>query len=505
MNIAPAAKPGPSRLLTIPLLVLLYPVGLVALWKSNRFRTTGKIAGSLLALPVFVLLLLLAVKPFWDFDGYFNFTSFSLDFSKGSAQYAALEDHRSKQTSPPAKNLSPALAADANLPWPDFRGPHRDGIVPNAKVSTDWSAHAPRELYRQPIGEGYASFVTDKGRAFTIEQRRNKEAITCYDIPTGRELWATAYKADFSETLGGDGPRATPTLDGDRLYALGALGDLHCVKTADGKILWHKNILGGMHQENLQWALSGAPLIVDDNVLVASSGKGGPGVVALNKSTGEIVWKSDAGTQGYVSLVLATLAGKRQVLNESATALNGIDPADGKILWSFPWPTSMGINCSQPIPIGDDRVFISSGYGQGGALIEIKKSDRGLVPQKLWANTRMKNKFSSSVVYDDHVYGLDEGVLTCLKLDNGERLWKGARFGHGSLLLLKTPEGASLLVLSEEGELAIVKTDPAKFTQLGKLQILHGRTWNNFVVLGRLLLARNHKEMVCYDLSPQSP
>lgn len=490
----------------LPLLLFIYPVGLALMWRRTAWRTGTKTAWSILFAPAFVLLVLLCLKPWWDFTGDLGWTSFSLDFSKGPGQYNQLEAHRAQQKD----TIKPGAgtAAPLNLPdWTDFRGPRRDGIVAST-ISLDWSKKPPRQVYRQPVGEGYSSFVIGGGRAYTMEQRRGDEALVCYDAATGRELWTMQYPAHFTETLGGDGPRATPTLDGDRVYSLGAEGHLFCVKAADGQPLWNRNILKDFHGENLTWAMSGSPLIVDDAVLVTSSGVGAPAVQAYDKLTGKPRWDADVGRQGYTSLVTARLLGTRQVLNLAASTLVALDPANGKTLWTFPWPTSMGINCSQPIPVGEDRVFVSAGYGHGCALVRLAREGNTLVAKELWSSVKMKNKFSASVIHDSHVYGLDEGVLACLNLDTGERKWKGKSYGHGNLLLVAGgPSGAKspaahLIVLSEEGELALVRATPEKFEELGAIQALKGRTWNNFTLTGTLLLARNHKEMVAYDLAP---
>jgi|CXWL01.1.fsa_nt_gi outer membrane protein assembly factor BamB len=485
------------RWVIIPSLIIFYPIGLTMLWLNPHWPRWRKIVGTILCLPCGVALALILLMPYWDFGGSMAPWTFSLDFGKGESQYRTVEKHRAGQKSAPAASQSTG-SLDPSLTWTDFRGSMRDGIVHGATISKDWKAYPPKEIYRQPIGEGYASFVVEEGRAYTIEQRRKQEVVVCYDFLTGRELWTFAYDARFTEPLGGDGPRATPTLHAGKLYCLGAAGHFHCLDSVTGRKLWEHDIHGEYNMSNLPWALAGSPLIVDGNVLVTSSGNNGPAVLAYNAETGSLVWKSQPRTQGYSSLSLATLAGKRVVLNLAALTFDARDPATGEIVWTFPWETSMGINCSQPILAGDDRVFLSSGYGKGCALIKIEKQGDKLAPRELWSNTRMKNKFASSVIHRGHIYGLDEGILTCLAAGTGDRKWKGGRYGHGSILLVDD----RIIVLSEEGVLALVEATPDAFRELGSLQNLPGRTWNNFIVLGDKLLARNHKEMVCLNLAP---
>ncbi len=478
-------------------LVILYPLGLLLLARTAGIRGWRKAAVGLVCLPVFALVLMFLLSGCLDFGGGGPTSDVRFDFFRGWWQDRRVEQHRQAQGRVDPATFKPA-AEFASLSWPEFRGPKRDGVVRDGPISVDWKAAAPRALWRQPVGEGYAAFVVGAGRLFTIEQRRDKEAVVCYDAATGREIWLFEYRASFEETLGGDGPRATPTLQGERLYALGAEGHLNCHDATTGRRHWRCNTLSDFGAKNLSWGMSASPLVVDDKVIVTNSGIGGGSILAYHAETGELLWKTDAGQQGYSSPVVAKLAGRRQILNLAAYALNGLDPANGAILWSFPWKTEYGINVSQPIVVGDDRIFVSSGYGHGCALVQLESAGGAFRPRELWSNISIKNKFSSSVLHDGFVYGLDERVLACVEVATGERKWKGGRYDYGSILLV----GDHILVLSEDGLLALVKASPEAFEELGRLQILEGRTWNNPAVAGGYLFARNHKEMVCYDLRP---
>lgn len=476
-------------------LLLLYPLGVVLQARNPRTAWWRKIAGAVVMAPAFGLLALLALKPFWDFEGGMrSLRDFSLDFGR-LTRPSTLEEHRrsQKNDSPYVLQISPD---DAKLSWTDFRGPRRDGVYDRIDLAMDWQSHPPRELWRQPVGGGYASFVVGGGRAYTIEQRRTREAVTCYELVTGRELWAYEYDASFEETLGGDGPRATPTLVGGRVYSLGAAGHLHCLNATSGQVVWQRNILREFHQENLSWGLAGSPLVIDGKVLVTNSGQADPSVLAYDSATGNLLWKTGAGVQAYNSLSVMMLAGRRQVLNLAATSLNALDPASGEILWSFPWATSMGINCSQPLEVGADRIFLSSGYGKGCALVKIETANGKLQTREIWSNTRMKNKFNSSVVSDGYAYGLDEGVLCCVELETGDRPWKGGKYGYGSVVLAQ----GHLIVMSDDGRLAVVEATPKEYREKGSIRVFDDRTWNNFALIGGRLLARNHIEMALLDL-----
>ena len=244
-------------------------------------------------------------------------------FGDAEEHYDTLELNRSQHYSrllpagPPPAATSDAAAADApggadDIYWTDFRGPRRDGRYTQTAVRTDWSAQGLDPLWAQPIGGGYASFVVARGRAFTIEQRRDQEVVTAYDAATGRELWNHAWDAHFQEAMGGPGPRATPTWHAGRVYALGAAGELRCLDAGSGELLWRRNILEDGGTENLPWAMAGAPLIVDDLVVVQPGGASGWSVAAYDRSTGELVWHTLDDVQAYTSPMLVDIAGRRQ-------------------------------------------------------------------------------------------------------------------------------------------------------------------------------------------------
>lgn len=498
-RIAPAQRPWFDRWwIIVPALVLLYPLGLVLVMKRPT-PFWRRAASAILALPAFVLVVLVLLRPYWEFDGAMK--RFRLDFSAGSRQFARVEKHRESQKSQGTAVPAPSSEFLA-LSWPHFRGPNRDGIVPDGIIETDWTANPPRERWRQPVGEGYSSFSIGGGRAFTLEQRRDNEVIVCYDLASGREIWTHAYPAYFREGLGGDGPRATPTLHDGMVYSLGAEGDMVCVRQADGGLVWRREILGEFGAQNLQWAMSASPLIEGDKVIVTNSGTPGPSIFALDKRTGKTIWQAEVGQQSYSSPVPAVLAGRRQILNLAGMYLNGIDPVDGALLWRFAFGTSIQISVANPLVLEGDRVFVAAGYGKGAAMVKIESGDGALTATELWANVRMKNKFSTSVVHDGHIYGLDEDILACLDADTGERKWKGGRYGYGSLLAV----GDHLLVLGEDGTLVLLMATSERHTEIASLRILeHDKVWNNHVLVGGMLLARNHREMVCYDLRPKAP
>lgn len=488
--------------------LLLPPVGIVLLW-MRRDPLSRKILGTL------ALVLLTA--------GYFYVFHLWRLSSINDAHYAVLEQHRAQQESqagnpqPAASTTQPANAQPAAAPspgttnpaapaetasahasrnyWTDYRGPRRDGRYDEMNIQTSWPSNGLTPIWKQPIGVGYASFVIADGRAYTIEQRRGQEVVTAYDIATGREQWKQGWNALYSDSTG-DGPRATPTWDNGRLYALGATGELRCLDAKTGAVVWGRNILSENGAKNLQWAQSASPLIVDDKVIVLPGGGGGKSVVAYNKMTGAPVWKSQDEPQAYVSPMLVTLGGRRQILVVSSYRVFGLAPENGALLWAQTWDTDMGINVSQPIVVDNNRFFISSGYGKGAALIELSGSGDKFTARTVWENINMKNKFNSSVLHEGHVYGLDEGILSCVDVNSGTRKWKGGRYGYGQVILAS----GHLIVMSDTGELALVKASPDQYTEVAKFQALEGKTWNYPAIAGGTLLVRNANEMAAYNL-----
>jgi outer membrane protein assembly factor BamB len=387
------------------------------------------------------------------------------------------------------------LAAAPSAYWTDFRGPNRDGYYRQRPIRTDWSSGL-KPLWKQPVGGGYASFTIAGGRAFTIEQRGAEEVVAAYDVASGRELWTTRWKALFQENMGGDGPRATPTWSDGRIYALGAMGELRALEDATGRTLWRRNILEDSGAANLAWGMAGSPLIVDNTVVVLPGGRNGASVAAYDKNSGKPAWTAQSDLQSYSSPMLVTLAGVRQILVFSAARLMGITPDRGELLWEFPWKTQFDVHASQPLVVGDNRLFLSSGYGSGAAVIELSQTGGRIAVREVWRNIRMKNQFTSSLLHEGFIYGLDESILACVDASTGDLKWKGGRYGYGQTMLAS----GHLIVLTEDGDMALVRATPAKHEEIVRFPVLAGKTWNHPAMSDGILLVRNVAEMAAFDL-----
>ncbi|HLM99068.1 MAG TPA: PQQ-binding-like beta-propeller repeat protein [Bryobacteraceae bacterium] len=448
-------------------------------------------------------------------------------FYKPEEHFATLEKSRAEQkaaapalapvsatapaTADPAPDPPPAASASAAAKpasststttsglrpyWTGFRGPHRDGVYDETPILTAWSVDGPQRLWKQPIGGGYASFSVAQGKAFTIEQRRENEVVAAYDVDTGRELWTTAWPALFSETIGGDGPRATPTWDDGRIYALGGTGEFRCLDAATGKVLWKRNILTDNGAINLLWGMAASPLVVDGKVIVQPGGRGGKSVVAYDKLTGEPVWKSLDDKASYTSPVIANMGGERQIIVVSGTRVVGLRLKDGGLLWQYPWYTSPEVNSAEPVFLDDHRFFVSSGFDHGGVLLDVSREGDAFNVKPVWTTKRMKTRFNTAVYYQGDLYGLDEGILACIDAANGELKWKGGRYGYGQVLLAS----GHLIVMTEDGDLVLVKASPEKLQEVSRVPALEGKTWNYPAIDNGRLLVRNTTEMAAFQI-----
>jgi outer membrane protein assembly factor BamB len=396
------------------------------------------------------------------------------------------------------------LAGDRPTDYPGYRGRLRDGVVREGPALARAWTTPPRQVWRHPCGGGYAGIAVAGSSAVTIEQRGDREAVVCYDTDTGLERWVHDDPQRFSDQtrMGGDGPRATPTIADGAVYSLSATGELVCLNAADGKPRWHVNVLDG--NKNITWGLSGSPLVYDRFVVV-NPGKQEPSatygaVTAFHRETGEAAWNGGDAHAGYSSPMLATLAGRRQVLLFDQAGISGYDADKGTVLWQFAWetPQQPEIKVAQPLLLPGDRVFLSSSYGNGCAMLKVGPGNEGkLAVTPLWNNMRMRCRFTSPVADDHFLYGLDDpGVLVCLDQETGGVKWRGGRYGHGQLLRA----GDLLLIQAEDGELALVEATAEAFRELGRFAALGGHTWNTPALADGKAYVRNDQEIACYDL-----
>jgi outer membrane protein assembly factor BamB len=393
----------------------------------------------------------------------------------------------------PAPASPPAPRTNAD--WPGFRGPNRDDIVTGVRIKTDWTKSPPVQLWRRPVGPGWSSFAVHDGVFYTQEQRGNSELVACYDVATGKPVWTHSDAARFWESNAGAGPRATPTLYQGRLYTFGATGILNALDASNGSVVWTHNAASDTGAKVPDWGFSASPLVIDDVVIVAASGR----LAAYDRASGHLRWHGPNCGGSYSSPHLLNIGGVPQVLLLSSTGVTSIAPADGSVLWKHSWP---GFTIVQPAMTSDGGVLITTGGAAGGAGIRrltVAHGSGGWTAEEKWTSPGLKPYFNDYVIHQGYAFGFDGSILACIDLKDGTRKWKGGRYGYGQLLLLSDQN--LLLVVTEEGELALVEAVPDKFTEVARVPAIEGKTWNHPVLAGDTLLVRNGQEMIAFRLS----
>ncbi|HEY8413805.1 MAG TPA: PQQ-binding-like beta-propeller repeat protein, partial [Pyrinomonadaceae bacterium] len=368
--------------------------------------------------------------------------------------------------------LAAPLLAQSSADWPQWRGPNRDGISKETGLLKEWPAQGPPLVWKAAgAGRGYSSFSIANGRLYTLGLRGDREFVIAFDLANGKEVWATPHGSAFRNDRG-DGPRGTPTIDGDRLYALGGNGDLSCLDARTGKIVWTKNVLREFGASNIGWGISESPLVLGNKVMVNAGGQNAS-IVALNKDNGAVIWKSQSDEAGYSSAIPVQVNGGTQVVFFTAKRALGLDVNDGRLLWEYGKPANNVANVATPIARGN-RVFISSDYGTGGGLVEIKADGRA---QEVYFTKDMRNHHSSSVLVGDYLYGFSSSVLTAMKFDTGEIAWRDRSVGKGSLVYAD----GNLYCYSENGVVGLVEATPTGYHEKGRFRIQQGElpTWTH--------------------------
>jgi len=381
--------------------------------------------------------------------------------------------------------------------WPGFRGPGRDGVVRGVRIETDWSTSPPVELWRRPIGPGWSSFAVSGDVLYTQEQRGDDEIVAAYNVTTGKPVWSHRDAARFWESNGGAGPRATPTLSHGRVYTFGATGILNALDAATGVVRWSHDVARETRTKVPMWGLSGSPLVIDDTVIVAVSGT----LAAYDATTGTPRWTGPRHDEGesYSSPQFLTIDGIEQIVLLSGAGATSVAPADGRVLWEHAMP---GGPILQPALTPGAGVVIHQLSPDGGMAIRrlaIAHQAGGWTAEEAWTSTALKTMSSDFVVHNGYGFGFDGSIMACVDLATGTRAWKGGRYGSGQVVLL--PEQDLLLVLAEEGDLALVGAKPDGFREIARVPGIEGKTWNHPVLVGDILLVRNGEEMAAFRLA----
>ena len=504
-SIAGGAMGGLGYVLTIPVLCVALVIWAVAsLHWSAAFRSATLVVAMLLASLTSTLLRTDGISSN-GFDLRWRWTP--------TAEELMLAHDKDEPDPPPTAPASTASVAPAAIKepakqacrpkqpaeWPGFRGPLRDGIVRGVRIETDWSSTPPVKLWSRPIGPGWSSFAVDGDLLYTQEQRGEEELVACYRVSTGQPVWRHRDPVRFYESNAGAGPRGTPTLSNGRVYAFGATGILNALDATNGAVIWSRDVASDSATEIPMWGFSSSPLVVPvqggDLVIIAASGK----LAAYDTATGKPRWYGPA-DGGYSSPHLVTIAGVPQILLLSGMGARSVEPATGTVLWQHEFALG-GI--VQPAVIADGDVLISSMTFTGGVGIRrlaiTHRPDGGWAVEERWTSTGLKPYYNDFAINKGHAFGFDGSILSAIDLVDGARKWKGGRYGAGQLLVL--PDQDLLLVLSEEGELALVSATPDKFRELARFKAIEGKSWSHPVLVRDTLLVRNGEEMAAFRLS----
>ena len=390
-----------------------------------------------------------------------------------------------------------AQPGDGSTEWPQWRGPNRDGMSALAPLNKEWTEKGPPQVWRHSLGAGFSGISITGSRLYTMYSKGTNEYVVCLNAADGGERWKVRTGATFMESHG-NGPRCTPTVHGDRLYTMGASGELFALDATTGKIIWKRNLRMEFGSKRPTWGFTSSPLIEGNLLLIEAGGSNDRALMAFDKDTGELVWGSGKDPIGYSSPIAVNAVGGRQILFFTGAALVSLDPSSGEPNWRYEWPNS--INPAMPVFIAPDRVFVSSSYGIGGAMVQITQADTGMGATELWFTKKMKNHFNSSVYHQGMLYGFDNAILTCIDAKTGAVMWKTREYGKGSLIYAD----GHLIVLGEAGKLAIVEANPDAHVEVGSAQVLSGRCWTAPSLANGRLYLRNLEEIVALDMEGKS-
>lgn len=389
---------------------------------------------------------------------------------------------------------SAGVASAAN--WPQWRGPGRDGLSPETGLADSWPDGGPPLLWKtEALGEGYSSFAIVGGKLYTQGQEGGRQHLIALDAASGEELWKTPHGDTYGNNRG-NGPRGAPTFSDGRLYALGGDGNLVCAEAETGRIAWQSNLLDEYGGGNINWGLSESPLI-DGDLLVVNAGGRGASVVALSKLDGSLVWKTADDEAGYSSAVVSQGGGVRQYVLLTGEAGIGVRASDGRLLWRYEKVSNSTANIATPIVRGD-HVFLSSDYGTGCALLQLRSANGGVEAREIYFNRDMRNHYSSCVLLGDHLYGYSSRILTCMEFLTGEVAWQDRSVGKGQLV----HADGKLYLLSEDGVVGMAEANPAAYHELSRFEIGRGNypTWTLPAISDGKLYLRDQELVYCYDI-----
>lgn len=381
------------------------------------------------------------------------------------------------------------------LDWPHWRGPNHNGISAEKGWLTSWPKEGLKTLWKAKVGIGFSAVTVSAGKAYTMGNAQEKDTVFCFDATTGAVIWKHSYPAPLDPRYYDGGASCTPTVDGSVVYTLSRRGILLAMDAATGAVRWEKNLAKDLSLKVPEWGFAGAPLVRGKLLILNAGGLG----TAVDKSSGEVIWTNGKESAGYSAALPYSHFGKDAVAFAALQHIAAVETATGKVLWKFPWETQYDINAADPIIQGEE-VFVSSGYEHAGAVLRLQKAGD---PTQLWKNKSLKTQFSTAVVIDGHIYGVDgntgrDCTLTCLEWRTGAVKWQKKGVGMGSLMAAD----GKLIIQWEKGELVLVSARADKYEELSRAQVMGGKSWTQPVLANGKIYVRNATgDVVCVDVS----
>lgn len=495
------------RLLPLIIIISLTVLATGLVWLLDAAHRQNKVALTVIILTITFLLLIAWLLGFSGLVSRVKFSSFGVillclalfvilfRFDGFSGDLVPTFEWRWRGETPRSvgKLYTQDTTNDILTDYPQFLGQNRNAVITGIELNTDWENNPPELVWRQAVGEGWSGFAVVGRSAITQEQENEWEKVVCYDLYSGQEKWTHRDQARYYTALGGLGPRATPTIDSNRVYTVGGTGILNCLDFETGKQIWSTNIFEENAAQPPPWGVSVSPLVFGELVIVSAGG-----AVAYYKDSGKIAWTGHRVQSAYSSPTLLNLVGTEQVILFDAGLVTSHAPNTGKLLWKQSWQDS-GVECVvQPIPLPGDKLLVSTAYGIGAKLFQISKSNFSseFNVNLLWETIYLKAKFTTIIYYKDYIYALDDGIFACINAIDGTRQWKKGRYGHGQTMLVSD----IILVLTESGKVVLLEPNPEEHKELGQYPVLTGQTWNTPALAGNYLLVRNNREAACYRL-----
>jgi len=374
--------------------------------------------------------------------------------------------------------------------WPQWRGLSRDGIS-SEKVSAAWPAEGPKVLWREAVGTGFSSISVSQGRVYTMGNTNNEDTIWCFEAGTGKRIWQRTYAAQLGPQWYEGGPGATPTVSGNRVFTISKWGDVFCLDAAKGTVLWQRDLRRDGVKPN-RWGFAGSPLVWGDLVILNAGTAG----IALDRSTGRIVWSNGTNAAGYASPTRFAAGGREAVLIFAAKHLIALEPKSGRELWRQFWETAWDTNNTDPLTHGDD-IFISS-FSRGCGLLSVANGK----PEFTYTNSVLHNNLSPGILLGEYLYAFNgeakkDTDFRCIHVPTGQLKWTAKDPAFGSLILA----GDKLIVLSEKGELLLGQASPEEFKPLARAKVLSGLCWTPPALAdGRLYVRNARGELLCLGL-----